>query len=442
MATSFGNIARIPELKRRIFFTLALLAVFRVGIFITTPGVNRVAMSEYIGTAGGGLFGLFNMFTGGAMQQVSVFSLGIMPYISSSIILQLLTVMWPWLAQLKKEGEAGRAKITQYTRYGTIFLSVVQSSAIAVWLESLKVGSMPVVDPEMTGWGFRIMTIISMTAGTAFLMWLGEQITERGIGNGISLIIFAGIVAGIPSALSSTVDFVRGGQLTPLALLFLTVLIVVVILAIVFVERSQRRIPVQYAKRVIGRKQYGGQSTHLPLRVNTAGVIPPIFASSIIMFPATMAQFIDHPIVQNIQNALTPGTWVYNSIYVALIIFFAFFYTAVQFDPMDVAENMKKNGGYIPGIRPGKKTADYIDNVLSRITVFGSIYLAIVCVLPMFLQRGLNVPFWFGGTAILIVVGVALDTSSQIESHLITRHYDGLSGARGPRIRGRRSSTR
>ncbi len=438
MATQFSNIARIPELKRRILFTLSLLAVFRLGIFVTTPGVNRVVMGEFMGQAGG-LFGLFNMFTGGAMEQVSVFALGIMPYISSSIIFQLLTVVWPYLAQLKKEGEAGRRKITQFTRYGTVVLSVVQSFGIAMWLESIKIGTQVVVDPDMAGWGFRILTVLSMTAGTAFLMWLGEQITEKGIGNGISLIIFSGIVARVPNAIKQTIDYVRGDQLTPIALVAFLVLMVVVIGIIIFFERAQRRIPVQYAKRVVGRKMYGGQTTHLPLKLNTSGVIPPIFASSIIMFPATMANFIDHPWVQLVQDAMTPGSWVYNTLFVVMIVFFTFFYTAVQFDPMDVAENMKKYGGYIPGIRPGKKTAEYIDIVLTRITVVGAIYLSVICVMPMILQAQMNVPFYFGGTALLIVVGVALDTVSQIESHLITRHYDGFTGPKGPRIRGRRT---
>lgn len=440
MATQFSNIARIPELKRRIFFSLMMLAIYRMGIFVTSPGVDRNVMGEFMGSAGG-LFGLFNMFTGGAMEQVSVFALGIMPYISSSIIFNLLTVVWPYLAAIKKEGEAGRRKITQWTRYGTVGLSLVQSFGISVWLESIKVGEQVVVDPDMAGWGFRLMTMVTLTAGTAFIMWLGEQITEKGIGNGISLIIFAGIVARLPIAIKQTFDYVTGDQLTPLALMVFLVILVVVIGVIIFVERGQRRIPVQYAKRVVGRKMYGGQTTHLPLKINTAGVIPPIFASSIIMFPATMANFIDHPWVNAFSDAMMPGTWLYNSLYVAMIIFFAFFYTAVQFDPMDVADGMKKNGGYIPGIRPGKKTAEYIDTVLTRITVLGAIYLAVICVLPMFLQSYMNVPFYFGGTALLIVVGVALDTVSQIESHLITRHYDGFTGPKGPRIRGRRSGS-
>jgi len=438
VATQFSNIAKIPELKRRIIFSLAMLAIYRMGIFVTAPGVDRTVMAEFMGQAGG-LFGLFNMFTGGAMEQVSVFALGIMPYISSSIIFNLLTVVWPVMGQLKKEGEAGRRKINQYTRYGTVVLSVIQGFAISVWLESIKMGEQVVVDPDTAGWGFRILIILTLTAGTAFLMWLGEQITEKGIGNGISLLIFAGIVARLPQAIKQTIDYVQGDQITPLMLLVFMIIMVVVIGVIIFVERGQRRIPVQYAKRVVGRKMYGGQSTHLPLKINTAGVIPPIFASSIIMFPATIANFVDHPWVKVFSDAMMPGTWLYNSLYIAMIVFFAFFYTAVQFDPMDVADGMKKNGGFIPGIRPGKKTAEYIDTVLTRITVLGAIYLSAICVLPMFLQARMNVPFYFGGTALLIVVGVALDTVSQIESHLITRHYDGFTGPKGPRIRGRRS---
>jgi preprotein translocase subunit SecY len=428
----------VPELKRRILFTLALLAVYRLGIFISTPGVDRNVMREFMGQAGG-LFGMFNMFTGGAMEQVSVFALGIMPYISSSIIFQLLTVVWPYLAALKKEGEAGRRKITQLTRYGTVVLSVIQGFSIALWLESVRVGEQTVVSEDMAGWGFRIMTVLSLTAGTAFIMWLGEQITEKGIGNGISLIIFGGIVARLPEAAKQTYDYVAGDQITPIAVVGILVVMILVIGVIIFVERGQRRIPVQYAKRVVGRKMYGGQTTHLPLKINTSGVIPPIFASSIIMFPATMANFIDHPWMDALQNVMMPGSWVYNTLYVVMIIFFAFFYTAVQFDPMDVADGMKRNGGYIPGIRPGKKTAEFIDTVLTRITVLGAIYLSVICVMPMFLQQQINVPFYFGGTALLIVVGVALDTVGQIESHLITRHYDGLTGAKGPRIRGRRT---
>jgi len=437
VAGGFANIPKVPELRKRIFFTLALLAVYRVGIFITCPGVDRVVMKQFFSQAGGSLFGLLNLFSGGALEQLSIFALGIMPYISASIILQLLTVVIPALERLQKEGDAGRKKITQYTRYGTVLLSIIQGFAIAFYLESMKVptGSLVVTDP---GWTFRLMTVLTLTTGTAFIMWLGEQITERGIGNGISLIIFAGIVARMPDGIFQTYSFYQRDLIRPLTLLFVVALMVVVIGIIIFFERGQRRIPVQYAKRVVGRRMYGGASTHLPLKVNTAGVIPPIFASSILMFPATISQFSDHAIVKTIQNALSPGNWLYTAIYVLLIIFFCFFYTAVVFNPVDVAENMKKYGGYIPGIRPGKKTADYIDRVLSRITFGGAVYVAAVCVLPTFLRMDVGVPFYFGGTGLLIVVGVALDTVQQIETHLITRHYDGFSGPRGPRIRGRR----
>jgi len=363
-----------------------------------------------------------------------------MPYVSSSIILQLLTVVVPALEKMQKEGELGRRKITQYTRYGTVILSAIQGYGIASYLESLRdpTGLSVVSEP---GWGFRLLTMISLAAGTAFIMWMGEQITERGVGNGISLIIFAGIVARVPSAIWTTVMAYRapGSQMTELGMLILAIVMVVVIGLIVFVERGQRRIPVQYAKRVVGRKLYGGQSTHLPLKVNTSGVIPPIFASSLLLFPATLAGWF--PFLGQVSSALQPGSWIYNVIYVVLIVFFAYFYTAVTFNPVDVADNLKKYGGYIPGIRPGKKTADYIDHVLSRITFGGAIYLAAICVLPTVITSEFGVNFYFGGTSLLIVVGVALDTVQQIEGHLITRHYEGFTGPRGPRIRGRRLAT-
>jgi preprotein translocase subunit SecY len=381
------------------------------------------------------LLGFLNLFSGGALEQFSVFSLGIMPYISASIILQLLTVVFPYLERLSKEGEVGRRKITQYTRYGTIVLSIIQGMMISIGLEGTRGpgGFGLVLEP---GWHFRIMTVITLTSGTAFIMWLGEQITERGIGNGISLIIFAGIVAGMPSAVSTTFQFVREGEMGALVALLLLVLAVVLVGAIIFVERGQRRIPVQYAKRVVGRKMYGGMSSHLPLKVNTANVIPPIFASSLLIFPATAAQFANYPFVQTIAGYLAPGQWLHDIAFAVLIIFFAFFYTAIVFNPTDVAENMKKAGGYIPGIRPGQKTAEYIERVLSRITLSGSIYLVIVCLLPTMLIAQFNVPFYLGGTALLIVVGVALDTVAQIETHLITRSYEGFM-KRG-RLRGRR----
>jgi preprotein translocase subunit SecY len=437
-SSAFANIFRIPELRKRLLFTLGMLAVYRLGIYVTTPGVDRFAMRRVVEQ--GNLLGLLNFFSGGAFEQLSIFALGIMPYISASIILQLMTVVVPALEKLQKEGELGRRKITQYTRYGTIVLSALQGYGISTYLESLRdpTGLAVVADP---GWGFRLITMVSLAAGTAFIMWMGEQITERGVGNGISLVIFAGIVARIPAALYATFLAFRapGAALSELGLLALAAIMVVVIALIVFVERGQRRIPIQYAKRVVGRKLYGGQSTHLPLKVNTAGVIPPIFASSLLLIPATLAGWF--PFLSSVNDAIRPGTWIYDVIYVVLIIFFAYFYTAVTFNPVDVADNLKKYGGYVPGIRPGKKTAEYIDFVLSRITFGGAIYLAAVCVLPTIITNQFNVQFYFGGTSLLIVVGVALDTVQQIEGHLITRHYEGFTGPRGPRIRGRRVAT-
>jgi preprotein translocase subunit SecY len=434
MASGLTNIFRVPELRKRLVFSLGMLAVYRLGIFVTTPGVDRKAMGEIVRQ--GNLLGLLNFFSGGALEQLSIFALGIMPYVSASIILQLLTVVVPALEKLQKEGELGRRKITQYTRYLTIVLSAIQGYGIASYLESLRTnaGLQVVATP---GWGFRLLTMISLAAGTAFIMWMGEQITERGIGNGISLVIFAGIVARVPAAGYQTFMAYRspGTQMTELSLIILAAVMMVVVGAIVFVERGQRRIPIQYAKRVVGRKLYGGQSTHLPLKVNTSGVIPPIFASSLLLFPATLAGWF--PFLAALQTALAPGTWIYNTLYVLLIVFFAYFYTAVTFNPVDVADGLKKNGGYIPGIRPGKKTADYIDHVLSRITFGGAMYLAAICVLPTIITSEFGVTFYFGGTSLLIVVGVALDTVQQIEGHLITRHYEGFTGPRGPRIRGR-----
>ncbi len=421
----FGNIARIPELKRRVFFSLAMLAVYRIGCAIPTPGVNADALAAFFARYKSTLLGLFDMFSGGALERMSIFALGIMPYISASIILELLTVVVPVLAQLKKEGQAGRKKITQYARYGTVLLSLIQGFGIAVGLESMTSPGGALVVPN-PGWGFRLLTMITLSSGTAFIMWLGEQITERGIGNGISLIIFAGIVARMPSAIMDTFQMVRLGELSIFMMVLVAAFMLLVIACIVFVEQGQRRLPVQYAKRVVGRRMYGGQTTHLPLKINTSGVIPPIFASSIIMFPATIAQFVQVDWVQNAAKAMTPGGWIYSLLYVGFIYFFAYFYTAVTFNPVDVAENMKKYGGFIPGIRPGKRTADYIDRVLTRITLGGATYLAAVCVLPTVLIGQFNVPFYFGGTALLIVVGVAMDTMSQIESHLMQRHYEGF----------------
>jgi preprotein translocase subunit SecY len=435
MASGLTNIFRIPELRKRLLFSFGMLAVYRLGIFVTTPGVDRIAMRRVVSQ--GSLLGLLNFFSGGALEQLSIFALGIMPYVSASIILQLLTVVYAPLEKLQKEGELGRRKITQYTRYGTVVLSAIQGYGISTYLETLRdsTGLSVVAEP---GWGFRLMTMVSLAAGTAFIMWMGEQITERGIGNGISLVIFAGIVARVPAAAYQTFMAYRapGSQVTELGLLILAIVMMVVIGVIVFVERGQRRIPIQYAKRVVGRKAYGGQSTHLPLKVNTSGVIPPIFASSLLLFPATLAGWF--PFLGALQTALSPGTWIYNVVYVGLIIFFAYFYTAVTFNPVDVADNLKKNGGYIPGIRPGKSTATYIDHVLSRITFGGAMYLSAICVLPTIITNEFGVTFYFGGTSLLIVVGVALDTVQQIEGHLITRHYEGFTGPRGPRIRGRR----
>ncbi|MCP3941909.1 MAG: preprotein translocase subunit SecY [Desulfobacteraceae bacterium] len=427
---SYQNLFKLPDLKRKLLITLALLFVYRVGVHVPTPGIDGTALESFFASASGTLFSMFNMFSGGALQRLSIFALGIMPYISSSIILELMTVVVPHLDQLKKEGDAGRKKKTQYTRYGTVLLSIIQGFGISVGLEAMTSPAGVAIVPH-PGWSFRLITIITLTAGTAFIMWLGEQITERGIGNGISLIIFAGIVANMPSAFGKTVQLMSTGEMGIFSLILLIVLMVIVVACIIYMEQAQRRIPVHYAKRVVGRKMYGGQTSHLPLKINTAGVIPPIFASSIIMFPTTLAQFINIPAMQMVAGLFSPGTIWYYFLYIGFIIFFCFFYTAVQFNPEDVADNMKKNGGYIPGIRPGKKTADYIDRVLTRITVGGAVYVSAVCVLPTMLMHKFNVPFYFGGTALLIVVGVAIDTISQIESHLISGNYDGFLGRSG-----------
>jgi len=435
MVGGFQNIFKIPELKKRILFTFGMLMVYRIGCAVPTPGIDADALATFFARARGTLLGLFDMFSGGALERLSVFALGIMPYISASIILQLLTVVIPHLDRLSKEGESGRKKITQYTRYGTVVLSIIQGFGISIGLETMTTpgGAAVVAHP---GWSFRFMTVLTLTAGTAFIMWLGEQITERGIGNGISLIIFAGIVARMPSAVGNTFRLMRTGEMAAFLALVLVALMVVVVAIIIFVERGQRRIPVQYAKRIVGRRMYGGQATHLPLKINTSGVIPPIFASSIIMFPATVANFIKIPWMQSVAQAMEPGGIVYNLVYVGFIVFFCYFYTAVTFNPVDVADNMKKYGGYIPGIRPGKRTADYIDKVLTRITFGGAIYVSAVCVLPTLLISKFKVPFYFGGTALLIVVGVAIDTISQMESHMLARHYEGFM-KKGGGIRGR-----
>ncbi|HPD57264.1 MAG TPA: preprotein translocase subunit SecY [Smithellaceae bacterium] len=425
MLEGLGGVSKIPELQRRILFTLLLLAVYRIGVYIPTPGIDNVALMAHFEHARGSLFGLMDMFAGGAFSNFSIFALGIMPYISSSIILQLLTVAVPHLERLSKEGESGRRKITQYTRYGTILLSMIQGFGIAWGLQHMASPSgAPIV--LQAGWTFILMTIITLTSGTAFLMWLGETITEKGIGNGISLIIFAGIVCRMPAAIGNTYQLVTAGELGVLIILLLTVMMVLVIGAIVFVEGGQRRIPVQYAKRIVGRKMYGGQTTHLPLKINSAGVIPPIFASSVIMFPATIANFAQEGWMKQIAGYLIPGKLGYEVLYVGLIFFFCFFYTAVTIKPDDMAENMKKFGGFVPGIRPGGKTAEYIETILERLTFSGAIYVSIICVLPSVLIGQFNIPFYFGGTALLIVVGVAMDTAGQIESHLLTRQYEGF----------------
>jgi preprotein translocase subunit SecY len=461
MLESLKNIFAVADLRKRVLFTLGLLAVYRIGSKIPTPGINPDALKELMTNASQGVFGLYDMFSGQNLSQMTIFALGIMPYISASIILQLLTVVWPYLERLSKEGELGRRKITQYTRYGTIGLAIVQALGIAIFLERNTdiAGGLPLV--YSAGWGFRMMTVLTLTTGTAFVMWLGEQITERGIGNGMSLIIYAGIVVGLPSAVFATMEQLRTGQIGLVTLAVLIVMMTAVIAAIVFVERGHRRVTVQYAKRVVGRRQYGGSSTHIPLKVNTGGVIPVIFASSILAFPATFAPMFD--VTSPWRTALDQinmGMPLHDLLYVAGIIFFCYFYTAIIFNPDDVAENMRKYGGFIPGIRPGKRTAEHIDTILTRITLVGAVYLAIVAIIPQFLisgfkvnqipwigdrlyqalpqffTQGLGVQFFFGGTSLLIIVGVAMDTVQQVESQLIMRHYDGFM--KKTRIRGRR----
>ncbi len=438
MAFSIANITKVPELRRRIMFTLFILAIYRLGVFITVPGVNRVEMTHVVTKGGSGSFlGMFDMFSGGALSQFSIFTLGIMPYVTASIVMQLLTVVVPRLDQLNKEGEQGRRRINQLTRYGTVLVAIVQSWFAASYVESLSRGGAEVVaDP---GLAFHLLTVITMTTGTVVIMWFGELITENGIGNGSSLIIFAGIVADMPDAIT---QFLAGGSSGGggLTIVFVIILVVGTIAAICYFERSHRRIPVQYTKRQVGRKMYQGAQSFLPLKINVSGVIPPIFASSILMFPAQIGNMAGSGWMQEFASVLNPTDWRYNLIFTILVVFFAFFYTSVVFNPVDVADNLKKSGGFIPGIRPGKNTAQYIERVLSRITFAGALYLSVVCMIPALLQIYLSVPFAFGGTGLLIVVGVALDTVQQIESHLITRNYEGFSGPKGPRIRGRVAS--
>ena len=458
LLASLRNVINIPDLRRRILFMLALLAVYRMGSWIPTPGIDTFALQQFFAQQQGTIFGFLNVFSGGNLSRLSIFALGIMPYITASIILQLLTVVWPYLERLSKEGQLGRKKITQYTRYLTVGLSLFQSFATSLALEQTT--SEPPIVPS-PGWGFRLMTMLTLTTGTAFVMWIGEQISERGIGNGISLIIFAGIVVGLVPAVLSLVS----GELSIFAVGFLLILMVLVTAAVVFVERGQRRIPIQYAKRVVGRKMYGGQATHLPLRVNSGGVIPVIFAASIVAFPSTLGLvFPETAWMQSMTSQLQQGYPLYNLIYISGIIFFCFFYVSIIFNPDEVADNIRKYGGYIPGIRPGKRTAEFIDGALSRLTAAGAIYLVLVCLVPEFLitgfkiqpipfigptidnflidydmdfiTTGLGVTFYFGGTSLLIVVGVAMDTVQQIESQLIMRHYEGF--LKKGRIRGRR----
>jgi len=458
---SLKNIFQVTELRNRVLFTFGLLSVYRLGYHVTVPGVNRAAIDELARQTANSMFGLYDMFTGGNLSKITIFALGVMPYISASIILQLLTVVWPYLERLSKEGELGRRKITQYTRYGTIVLAVVQSLGIAIYLErSTRIaGGLPLVNNP--GLAFRLMTVLTLTTGTCFVMWLGEQITERGIGNGMSLIIFAGIVSNLPGAVLRTLDQLKTGQIGLIRLAFIVAMMVGVVAAVIFVERGHRRVTVQYAKRLVGKRVAGGTSTHIPLKVNTGGVIPVIFASSLLAFPATLAGLTaPDSWVRSLTDALGYGQPLYLLLFVTGILFFAYFYTSIVFNPDDVAENMRKYGGFIPGIRPGKRTAEYIDTILSRITLVGAVYLAMIALLPNFLisgfkvapipfigerldaalpawfTQGLNVPFLFGGTSILIVVGVAMDTVQQIESQLIMRHYDGFM--KKTRIRGRR----
>ncbi len=438
MLEAFANIFKIPDLRKKILFTLILLAVYRIGTYIPTPGIDGAKLADYFAKLaqqqGGALFGIMNMFSGGAISRLTIFALGIMPYISASIILQLLTAVIPALEKIAKEGEAGHKKIIQYTRYGTIILSVIQSFFIALWLENLSRTQMLGI-VQFPGWSFRILTVITLTSGTAFIMWLGEQIQEYGIGNGMSLIITAGIISRIPVALAQlgallSLAAPEKAQLEPATLILMLVMLIAVVVAVIVVTQGQRKIPIQYAKRIVGRKVYGGQSTFLPLRVNQAGVIPIIFAQSIILFPATIAGFIPNKGFQAFAHALTRGEWVYNSIYALLIMFFAYFYTAITFNPVDIADNMKKYGGFVPGIRPGRQTAEYLDFIMTRITFPGAIFLAIIAVLPSLISGWLKIPYlvasFFGGTGLLIIVGVMLDTMKQIESHLLMRHYEGF----------------
>jgi preprotein translocase subunit SecY len=463
--TAFSNLFRIQDLRNRLFFTLGLLAVYRLGAHIPTPGINTAVLEELFKQSAGSVLGIFDLFSGGNFRRLTIFALGIMPYITSSIILQLMTVVFPYLERLSKEGELGRRKITQYTRYLTIVLGIIQSTTIASTLQSQAIAGQSLV--YHPGVRFTLMTILTLTTGCAFIMWLGEQISERGIGNGMSLIIFVGIVVGLPHAIFDLYEKAKTqawGAFTPLAIILLIALMIAVVAFIVFVEGAQRRIPVQYAKRVVGRRMMGGQSTYLPLRVNSGGVIPPIFASSLLAFPATAALALGSrwPFLKGIADKLKWGEPLYTLIYISMIILFAFFYVGIVFNPTEVADNMRKNGGFVPGIRPGRSTSEYIAGILKRLTFIGAVYLALVCLLPewmiagihlnhlpiwlggdwfdrhfpQWILNGLGVAFYFGGTSLLIVVGVAMDTVQQLEAQLVMRNYDGF--ARKGRLRGRR----
>jgi preprotein translocase subunit SecY len=434
---NFGALSKATELKKRLWFTLFALIIYRLGTYIPIPGVDPAILEDVFQRTSGGILDMFNMLSGGALQRMTIFALNIMPYISASIIMQLMTTVSPKLEQLKKEGEAGRKKINQYTRYGTVLLSVLQGYGIAVGLEGMSgsVGS-AVIDP---GFVFRFTTVVTLTGGTVFLMWLGEQITARGVGNGISLIIFSGIVAQLPSAMASTLELGRTGALSTFFILFIIVMVIVVVTFIVFIERAQRRIVVQYPKRQVGQRMFGGESSHLPLKLNTAGVIPPIFASSILLLPITVAGFnagTGPEWLSLVTTYLGRGQPLFIALYMAGIMFFAFFYTSVVFNPEDTADNLKKNGGFIPGIRPGKNTAHYLDYVLTRLTMVGALYLSAVCLLPEIMAAQYSLPFYFGGTSLLIVISVTMDTVAQIHSHMLAHQYEGL--IKKSKLRGRR----
>ncbi len=436
--SGYANIPRMPELRARILFSLGILVVYRLGVFITTPGVDRTVMQALVSQSGG-IVSMLNMFSGGALENLSIFALGIMPYISASIIMQLMGLVSKQVEEMRREGEQGRRKLEQWTRYGTIVLAIFQSYSVALLLEgqNADVGGGQFGDVVAdAGWPFRLMTILTLTTGTTLVMWLGEQATDRGIGNGISLIIFASIVSGIPSGVSQYVA-ANAGQIQPLSLLIIAGVILICIATVVFFERAQRRIPIQYARRQVGRRVYGGQTAHLPLKVNMASMIPPIFASSLLMFPTTLSG-MNIPGMSRLAAVLNRGDWVFNTVFGALIIFFCFFYTAVTFQPVDVADNLKRQQANIPGIRPGRQTAEYIDRVVSRITVGGSLYVAAICVVPAIVASAFRIPFQFGGTSLMIVVGVALETVNQIEAHLITQSYEGLTGPKATRLSGRR----